>query len=290
MNFLRLAARTALLSALLLGGGCSRKSTPEASRDAFFTLLREGKFNEAYNNAAFAFQARQTAANFEGVARDLRLASFPSIKWEAPTERDGEVIFEGAAVSPEGQQLPLRAAFIKERGAWRLYSLKSRSGAGGDTFSLSGKNPAFNASMAPMPDGAELNQLVRETLIAFNQAVQTGDFGSFHESIAKAWQGQVSERRLREAFQSFIDRKVDISSVKDLDPKLEGTPRIDGSGVLHVRGEFPTQPRRTLFAMRFVYEAPRWKLFGIDVSIAKPPAEPVPPVPETGKKAAEPGS
>jgi hypothetical protein len=269
MNFLHLAARTAICSALLLGGGCSRKSTPDASRDAFFALLRQTKFNEAYNSAAFAFRAQQTAANFEGIARDLRLASFPSMKWETRTENDGEVVFEGAAISAEGHQIPLRAAFIKEQGTWRLYSLRSRSGAGGDEFSLKGKNPTFSASMAPMPDGAELNQLVRETLIMFNQAVQTQDFRAFYESISKVWQGQVSERRLHEAFQSFIDAKVDISSVKDLDPRFEGAPRIDGDGVLHLRGEFPTQPHRTLFAMRLVYEAPRWKLFGIDVSLVK---------------------
>ena len=45
---------------------------------------------------------------------------------------------------------------------------------------------------------------------------------------------------------------------------------LEGEGLLVVAGMFPTQPYRVAFSFKYMYEVPRWKLFGIDVNLLAP--------------------
>ena len=51
--------------------------------------------------------------------------------------------------------------------------------------------------------------------------------------------------------------------------QLDGPPVINTEGVLVINGHFHTAPYQVYFNMKFMYELPRWKLFGLDVNLQK---------------------
>ena len=83
-------------------------------------------------------------------------------------------------------------------------------------------------------------------------------------------QGQLTERKLKNAFQGFIDAGVNLEGAKDVQPVFDPAPEINGQGLLVATGYYPTTPNRIVFTMRFVYELPHWKLIGLDINLVKP--------------------
>jgi hypothetical protein len=162
-------------------------------------------------------------------------------------------------------------------------------------FSIVGRGPEFVEAVnrQPPPDSEIVEQLVNETLASFDEAVKQRDFISFFERCSLAWQDQlvngeyrpgtpmtmrvaltdgqkqIGASRLTRAFQPFIDKKVDLSGVTTKKPILSAPPLVTTDGLMVVSGQYDTQPYRVFFSMKFMYELPKWKLFGLDVSLRK---------------------
>ena len=60
-----------------------------------------------------------------------------------------------------------------------------------------------------------------------------------------------------------------MAAIKDIEPVFETPPTITSDGLLLLSGYYPTERYRVIFTVRFIYELPRWKLFGIDVTLRK---------------------
>jgi Ca2+-binding EF-hand superfamily protein len=145
--------------------------------------------------------------------------------------------------------------FYREAGEWKLLGINVDLRAAADP----------KAERPSPPAEAEAKKLVRQTLLDFNDAVQLKDFSAFHARASSPLRQQITPEKLREAFQSFIDRKVNIAAVKDLEPKLAGPPKVDGEGVLTVKGEYPTRPTRTAFQLKYFLEKGEWRVLGVSV-------------------------
>jgi hypothetical protein len=128
---------------------------------------------------------------------------------------------------------------------------------------------------------------------AFGDAVKQGSFREFFDGCSLAWQDQLvtgevrsgvpstmrrelSEKqkeigasRLDSAFAPFIEQKIDLSRVEKMQPVLDHPAQVTTDGLLIVSGYYPTEPYRTVFSMKFMYELPKWRLFGLDVSLRK---------------------
>jgi hypothetical protein len=125
-----------------------------------------------------------------------------------------------------------------------------------------------DASKGEIPSDEELQEIVKETMMNFNDAIQRGDFSDFHKTISKVWQGQTKPKTFEDGFRSFIEKKVDISSIRDQQARFSPTPKIDTSQRLDrlmVEGTYPTSPSPTQFKLQFIPEGEDWKLFAIDV-------------------------
>jgi hypothetical protein len=120
----------------------------------------------------------------------------------------------------------------------------------------------FGAGTVP-PD-AELKSMALSSLLAFNDGVQKKDFSDFYEQVAKLWQDQTTPEKLKEAFGEFIEKDLDISSVKKVQPVLEPS-KINSDDVLLVTGYYPTEPHRVHFRLKYLEEEGKWKLVGINV-------------------------
>ena len=82
-------------------------------------------------------------------------------------------------------------------------------------------------------------------------------------------QKEIGASRLQHAFQPFIEKDVRLDMIKEMEPVIDGPAQVSTDGLLLVSGQYPTQPYRMFFSLKFYSELPKWKLFGIDVSLRK---------------------
>lgn len=264
--------RLLLLTALLSLGSCSKPVDPQTSAQKFFEQIAAGQADAAYQSAAFGFRAQRSSAVFAAAARDMGLADYAGAEWDKP-ERDGRTTTIRVKIKTTGgTAIPLIVTLIKESGTWKVFSLRSPpsgdSGTSENRFSLVGKAPSFaDAVTKPMPPENEIRQLVRENLLRFNEAIASQSFDAFYESVAVHWQDQLTKGQLQRAFQPFIDKKINLAAIGQANPVFDTAPSVNSEGLLIVAGHYDTSPYRVRFAMRFFYELPAWKLFGLDVDL-----------------------
>jgi hypothetical protein len=140
----------------------------------------------------------------------------------------------------------------------------------GKTWKLIGINldvqPVETAEVKA-PSEAECKALVRESLLAFNAALQAKNFAAFHKTIVTGWQKQVSPEKLQEQFQGFIDKEIDLAPVAKLEPEFSKPPAVDEDGLLLLEGTYSDGKRGLSFDLAYLFEAPKWRLAKINVHL-----------------------
>jgi hypothetical protein len=119
--------------------------------------------------------------------------------------------------------------------------------------------------------------LIRATLIALDQANKTGNYTVLRDLGSPDFQAN-SAARLAEIFAQQRKDNIDLAGVAVIDPQLTLLPQIEGNGLMHMAGFFPSVPTQVNFELIFAPVGGRWKLFGISVSFGQAaPAAPQPP-------------
>lgn len=250
---------------------------PHTAATEFFQEIAENRFQDAYDNTTFSFQAQTSYKSFQSTAKELGLASITTVScnWTKEEKKDRDVKLTGEVVAASGSAVPIIITLIPERGAWRVFSLHTPGQAGKkeeDRFSLVGKGDAFNRSANhELPTPNVIQKLLVEGLTMFNSAIRTRDFHDFYTKVSKAWQDQLTEKQLQRAFQPFIDANLDIGDVLTLQPVLDPQPAINSDGILSIIGRYEVtrdaKLYRVNFNLRFCYEFPQWKLYAVEVQI-----------------------
>ena len=281
MNLFRSRAMlTRLCQCLLLAltlAGCSKKADPTAAARTFFELIAAGKAAEAYESATYGFKAQQTDKFFEQTAKELDLVNFASMTSEAAEVERNSAKLKIEMTTKAGKKIPLLLTLVDERGAWRVHAIRSpkstETGLSANLFGTVGKGTAFvDALNRPMPDAKEINKLIETHLLMFDEAVQEGSFDRFYGRVSRAWQGQLTKGQLTREFQPFIDKKVSLAAIRGKEPVLDAPATLTTDGLVIAKGYYDTKPLRVLFTLKFIYELPKWRLFGMDVSITTAPA------------------
>jgi hypothetical protein len=152
--------------------------------------------------------------------------------------------------------------------------------------------PTSPAQDATLPDAFKLNLLIRASIIALNQANQTGNYTVLQDLGAPAFRASNNSARLAQIFGALRQRQLDLSPVLFFTPKLTAQPRITPNGLLRLAGFFPTTPERVNFDLIYQLIDGQWRLFGIGVSTS--PADVTsampqqPPAPATAQAAQKP--
>lgn len=119
-----------------------------------------------------------------------------------------------------------------------------------------------------LPPEKELKALALDTLLAFNKAVQEKSFTQFHkERLSPLFQKQFPLEKFTAAFQIFIEKGYDISSIAKAEPVFDAPPAIDSDGVLVLKGHYATRPNRVTFKLSYVREGSSWKVLGINAQV-----------------------
>ena len=134
----------------------------------------------------------------------------------------------------------------------------------------------------PAPHPAQIDRngvmiLIRETLIALDQANKTGNYTVLRDLGAPGFQAN-SAARLAEIFAQQRKDNIDLSGAAVIDPQLTLLPQIEANGMMHMAGFFPSVPTQVNFEMAFAPVDGRWRLFALSVSFGQAaPAAPQPP-------------
>ena len=122
--------------------------------------------------------------------------------------------------------------------------------------------------------------LIRSTLLALQQANETGNYTVLRDLGAPGFQQANTAARLGDVFASLRARRLDLSGVSVLDPQLTLLPQIEANGIMHMAGFFPSVPEQINFELLYAPVDGRWRPFGISVRIASSsPAAPMPSAP-----------
>ena len=132
--------------------------------------------------------------------------------------------------------------------------------------------------------------LIRETMLALDQANKTGNYTVLRDLGSPAFQ-QNNAARLGEIFASERRDNLDLSGVAVLEPQLSLLPQIEPNGLLHMTGFFPSAPEQINFDVAYAPVNGQWRLFGISVGLAHSgPAAPQAPPPAAAAPAPKPKS
>lgn len=263
------------LLVVLLVSSCGRKPDAKMAAQQFFDKVASGNTQQAHKDAAFAFQTEQNERVFDQTAKELGLIGAKGVTLE-PVEAEGKTAkFNAVVTTSTGEQRTYVMTLQQESGAWKVFSIKTprsmQTGLRENHFSLVGKGASFSDALSqPMPDETTVKRLVADTMRRFNEAVRQKSFADFYANVSTTWQTQISERQLSRAFQPFVDQGVDLAGALRLEPVFDTPPQINTDGLLVVSGHYPSQPYNVEFALKFMYELPDWRLFGIDVNLRKP--------------------
>src|SRR3990172_1851025 len=133
--------------------------------------------------------------------------------------------------------------------------------------------PQQSAAIAlNVPQPEILLVLIRTTLVALNQAVQTGNFTVLRDLGCPIFQQANSPAQLGAIFADLRNRNIDLSPVVVVTPQITEPPSITQEQLLRLVGYFPTNPLQIHFQMLFQPVNGQWRLYGMAVNTVASPA------------------
>lgn len=140
--------------------------------------------------------------------------------------------------------------------------------------------PARGAAPAPqqsaIPQVAGLIVLIKGSLVALNQANQTGNYTVLYGLGSDGLRASTNPQNLAQSFAAFRQRNIDLSQVIFLDPQLSQQPAIQG-GRLHLVGAFPSQPMQITFDIWFEPSQGQWKFVQLNAGLVQAQQQPQQP-------------
>jgi hypothetical protein len=236
------------------------------SAETFFTLIREGKMEEAYKATAQEFQAATSFETFSQFLEITTLKNFSRASWTTRSINNNLGKLIGSIHTRDGGVVPVEIDLVKEAGQWKILSLTRTAGGLKETKEKEEATPSPREAAKEIPSEEALAEIINETVGLLGEGINKNDFTDFYRHISKLWQSQTDESSLKKAFDEFISKKIDLTIVHGETPVVSEPPYIDQDGILRLKGYYATQPYIVQFELGYLYEHPRWKLIAINVS------------------------
>lgn len=128
-----------------------------------------------------------------------------------------------------------------------------------------GPAPAAGGSLG-LPEPEALLMLIRTTLIALNQANQTGNYTVLRDLGSPGFQAVNTAAQLAISFANLRQQNLDLSPITVVTPQATEPPSLTDKGLLRIVGFFPTAPLQIKFELLFEPVAAKWRLSGMAVT------------------------
>lgn len=121
-----------------------------------------------------------------------------------------------------------------------------------------------------IPGATQQEILIKAALLTLNDANVTGNYTVLHAKLAKQFRDQITPDKLKLAFKSFADQKVDWDLIAAKAPVATSEAKIDNRGALILRGYFDTRPSRVNYELDFMISEREWKPITLNVKLRAP--------------------
>jgi hypothetical protein len=158
------------------------------------------------------------------------------------------------------ERITVMQFFRKADGCRRSHLL-----AGAVAASLLFGASAYSDERVPNPLAQEI--LIKTSLLTLNDAIVSGNYTVLHAKLAKPFRDQFAPDRLKQAFKSFTDQKIDMAAIVAHPPIPASDAQIDGRGALLLRGRFDVGPRRVVYELDFLPSEGEWKPLQFEVNV-----------------------
>jgi hypothetical protein len=220
--------------------------------DNFFSLLKSGDINGAYDSTSSVFKQNTSTEQFKTFTENPSISKFSSVFWNSRSVNTSGATLQGSFKTTDGNTLPIDVVLVKENGKWKILSVSIKSGV--------------STQENKIPSDSELIKLTNDTVLSFANAIKNEDFSVFYSSISELWKNEITSEKLKEIFKSFIEAKADLTVVKEITPVFSNKPAIGENGELLLSGYYPYKGTTLNFELTYVFENPNWKLAGIKIS------------------------
>lgn len=223
--------------------------------DTFFSQIASGDTKVAFESTSEQFGSEGTLKDFEAFVKAKRITEYVSGKWTERSVKNNIGKLEGNLVLKDGGTLPIILNFVKEDGQWKIYG-----------FNLL-EAEASEIKEKTIPSDVEINNLVKDSLVSFGQAIKKHDFTDFYNnSISESSKTRITPEKFQEI---FGDMKIsEVLSQKELETKkpiLIVPPAIKDNQLV-IKGYYSTKDYDYTFKLGYEYEYPNWKLVSIGVN------------------------
>jgi hypothetical protein len=127
-----------------------------------------------------------------------------------------------------------------------------------------------------VPDNLKITILIKNTLIALNNANLTGNYSVLRDLAAPGFAQANNPAQLAQIFQKLRELKIDLAPTVLFKPVLTKQPFIAKNGLLLMDGYFATKPEQVNFEFAFRMVGSNWRLFGLRVDTAPVPTAAAP--------------
>lgn len=235
-----------------------------SAAESFLYLVNSGELESAYTSTHPSFQGSQTEDEFLQQMKLMDMRLYALEPWrDRRMERGWEVEYRGVIHQRNWYNDPLeldfRLGLRKDNDEWKVeyfngpYRIPFETGPG--------------AWFSRIPSMQGLENLVRNTILEFNEAAASGDLTEFYEETSTALKIHVAQVQIELAYERFVNEPIDLSMVSFMDPVFDGLPMIDrdrrAGDVFVISGYFPMEPAPLPFVLRYHSSSvdKRWRLY-----------------------------
>lgn len=140
----------------------------------------------------------------------------------------------------------------------------------------------------PIPSVEGLVILIRNAVVALQQANESGNYSVLREIAAPEFRSANTPADLSDIFTALRERGVDLAEVTVVNPRLRVDPVVDAEGLLRLSGFYPAGAVQVDFDLLFKADEGRWRLFGIGLAPGEEPEDAPAPAADTAGKVPEP--
>lgn len=127
-------------------------------------------------------------------------------------------------------------------------------------------------STAPLPDETMRARLIWSTMIAIQQANESGNYTVLRDIAAPEFQAMNDPSRLSQIFAGIRSTHIDLSETLLRAPTYTQSPTIDKAGRMHLTGAFGLRPTGVFYDLTFEWVSNQWKLFGVSLGAQSLPS------------------
>lgn len=236
--------------------------------DRFLSKLSDGQPGQAYAMTTKAYREGMNAKEFARVTRLWNVKGFKEKEdWETQSG-NGQVTLTGNLKIKTGQSIPVRMKLIKEDGEWRVASLQGPPPPETHYRVMCnfGHWSKSALTVPPLPPQADIDRLIRTTLLDLNKALDQEDFTEFHASVAEVWRENTPVAVFKRVLERLHQSEMDLGAIASMNPVFDRPVKVRPDGVLTADGKYLLPPYAVDFWLHYIQEDDKqWRLISLRV-------------------------